>query len=148
MVLKENGQLILTDGVFGEALSRLRASREHLWREYGLASPPAAGDPVFTRGGDIVGTGAVVLAVMMRRPLRVDEYPDAVADLVIDATAGKPEWGPALRRWLQQALQLSARLATPAECSAAFDGVLQTATRRREGVRALLSELFSPVRVG
>ena len=45
MVLKENGQLMLTDGVFGEVLSRLRVSQDHLWREYGLALPSVAGDP-------------------------------------------------------------------------------------------------------
>jgi len=148
MVLKENGQLMLTDGVFGEVLSRLRVSSDHLWREYGLALPSVAGNPAFDHRGDIVGTGAVVLALMMRRPLRVAEYPHAAADLVMAATAGLPEWGPALRRWLQQSLQLSSAFTTSAECSAAFAGVLQTATRRREGARALLSELFSPVRVG
>jgi hypothetical protein len=71
-----------------------------------------------------------------------------MADLVMAATAGLPEWGPPLRGWLQQALQLRAPFATSVVCTAAFAGVLQTATRRREGARALLSELFSRVRVG
>lgn len=148
MVLKENGQLLLTDGVFAEALSRLRASRDRLWHDYGLALPPCSGDPVFDQRGDIVGTGAVVLALMLRRPLGASEYPHAVADLVMTATAGLPEWGSALRGWLQRALQLSTAFATSAECGASFDRVLQTATRRREGARALLSELFSPLPVG
>ena len=148
LVLKENGQLMLTDGVFAEALSRLRVSREHLWREYGLAMPSAAGDAVFDHRADIAGIGAVVLALMLRRPLREAEYPAAMADLAMTATASLPEWGPPLRSWLQQALQLRAPFSTSAECNAAFAGVLQTATRRRDGARALLSELFSPVRVG
>lgn len=148
MVLKENGQLMLTDGVFAEALSGLRASRDHLWREYGLAMPSTPGDAVFDQRADIAGTGAVVLALMLRRPLRAAEYPAAVPDLVMAATAGLPEWGPSLRSWLQQALQLRTPFSTSAECSASFAGVLQTATRRRDGARALLSELFSPVRVG
>jgi hypothetical protein len=71
-----------------------------------------------------------------------------MADLTMAATASLPEWGPPLRNWLQQALQLRASFSTSAECSASFAGVLQTATRRRDGARALLSELFSPVRVG
>lgn len=148
MVLKENGQLLLTDGVFSEALSRLRANRDRLWREYGLAVPASDGDPIFDQRGDIVGTGAIVLALLMRRPLRGSEYPHAIADLVVTATAGLPEWGLALRGWLQQALQLSTPFATSALCGVSFDRVLQTATRRREGARALLSELFSPLRVG
>ena len=148
MVLKENGQLMLTDGVFAEALSRLRVSREHLWREYGLAIPPTEGEPAFDQRADITGMGAVVLALMLRRPLRAAEYPGAMPDLVAAATASLPEWGPPLRSWLQQALHLRMPFSTSAECSASFAGVLQTATRRREGARALLSELFSPVRVG
>ena len=148
MVLKENGQLMLTDGVFAEALSRLRVSREHLWREYGLAMPLAAADAVFDHRADIAGVGVVVLALMLRRPLRAAEYPTAMADLTMAATASLPEWGPPLRSWLQQALQLRAPFSTSAECCASFAGVLQTATRRRDGARALLSELFSPVRVG
>jgi hypothetical protein len=147
MVLKENGQLMLTDGVFADALSRLRVSRDHLWREYGLAIP-ATGDPAFDQRADITGTGAVVLALMLRRPLRAAEYPTAIPDLLMAATASLPEWGPPLRSWLQQALHLRTPFSTSAECSASFAGVLQTATRRREGARALLSELFSPVRVG
>lgn len=148
MVLKENGQLMLTDGVFAEALARLRVSREQFWRDYGLAMPPAAGDPTFDQRADLTGTGAVVLALMLRRPLRAAEYPGAMPDLVMAATASLPEWGPPLRSWLQQALHLRKPFSTSAECSAAFAGVLQTATRRREGARALLSELFSPVRIG
>jgi len=148
MVLKENGQLMLTDGVFGEALSRLRAGRDHLWREYGLAMPLVASDPVFDHRADIAGTGAVVLALMIRRPLRVAEYPRDLDELVMASTARLPEWGPALRSWLQRALQLNSAFATSAGCSASFAGVLQRATRRREGARALLSELFSPIQVG
>ena len=148
MVLKENGQLMLTDGVFAEALSRLRVSRDRLWRDYGVAVPPAAGVAVLDQRADIAGTAAVVLSLILRRPLRVDEYPGALPDLVMAATASLPEWGRPLRNWLQQALHLRPPFSTSAECSASFAGVLQTATRRREGARALLSELFSPVRVG
>jgi hypothetical protein len=148
MVLKENGQLMLTDGVFADALARLRLSRDRLWREYGLAVPPAAGDATIDQRADIAGMGAVVLALMLRRPLRAGEYPAAIPELVIAATAALPEWGPPLRSWLQQALHVRAPFSTAVECSASFAGVLQTATRRRDGARALLSELFSPVRVG
>jgi hypothetical protein len=146
LVLRENGQLALTDGVFAEALGRLRLSRDHLWRRYRLALPPAASEPVIDQLADIAGVGVVVLSLMLRRPLRDAEYPTAIADLIMAATAPLPEWGAALRIWLQQAIHLRAPFTSSAEATSAFGGVLQMATRRREGARALLAEMFSVAR--
>jgi hypothetical protein len=146
LILRENGQLALTDGVFAEALGRLRLSRDRFWRQYHLALPPAASEPVLDQLADITGVGVVVLSLLLRRPLRDAEYPTAMADLVMAATAPLPEWGPAMRIWLQQALQLRACFSSSAEATSAFGGVLQMATRRREGTRALLAEMFSVAR--
>jgi len=64
-------------------------------------------------------------------------------DLIMAATAPLPEWASAMRSWLQQALHLRAPFSSSAEATSAFDGVLQSATRRREGARALLAGMFS-----
>jgi hypothetical protein len=146
LILRENGQLALTDGVFAEAVSRLHWSRDRLWRQFGLALPPAANEAVLDQRGDVAGVAAVVLALLLRRPLREAEYPTATADLIMAATAPLPEWGGAMRCWLQQALQLRAPFSSSEEATSAFSGVLQTATRRREGARALLAEMFSVAR--
>jgi hypothetical protein len=146
LVLRENGQLALTDGIFADALGRLRWGRDRLWRQFHIALPAAANEPVFDHAGDIAGVGAVVLALLLRRPLREAEYPSAVADLIMAATLPLPEWGPAMRDWLQQALPLRTPFSSSAEASSAFSGVLQMATRRREGARALLAEMFSVAR--
>jgi hypothetical protein len=146
LVLKENGQLALTDGIFAEALGRLRWGRDRLWRQFNLTLPPAANEPVLDQSGDIAGVGAVILGLLLRRPLREAEYPTAIADLIMAATAPLPEWGPAMRDWLQQALPLRTPFSSSAEAASAFSGVLQMATRRREGARALLAEMFSVAR--
>jgi hypothetical protein len=146
LVLRENGQLALTDGVFAEALGRLRLSRDQLWRQYRLALPPAASEPVLDQCADITGVGVIVLSLLLRRPLREAEYPTALADLIMAATAPLPEWGAAMRMWLQQALQLRPGFSSSADATSAFSGVLQMATRRREGARALLAEMFSTAR--
>jgi hypothetical protein len=146
LVLKENGQLALTDGIYADALGRLRWSRDRLWRQFNVALPAAANEAVFDHAADIAGVGAVILALLLRRPLREAEYPSAIADLVMAATAALPEWGPAMRDWLQQALPLRAPFSSSAEASSAFSGVLQIATRRREGARALFAEMFSVAR--
>lgn len=146
LILRENGQLALTDGIFAEAIGRLRWSRERLWRQFGVALPSAANEAVFDQPGDIAGVAAVILALLLRRPLRPAEYPTAIPDLIMAATASLPEWSSAMRDWLQQALQLRSSFSSSAEATSAFDGVLQRATRRREGARALLAEMFSTAR--
>ena len=124
----------------------LRLSRERIWRQFGVALPSAANEAVFDQPADIAGVGAVILALILRRPLRPAEYPTAIPDLIMAATAPLPEWGPAMRDWLQQALQLRSGFSSSADATSAFDGVLQRATRRRDGARALLAELFSVAR--
>jgi hypothetical protein len=146
LILRENGQLAVTDGVFAEAIGRLHWSRDRLWRQFGLALPPAANEAVLDQVGDVTGVAAVVLALLLRRPLREAEYPTATADLIMAATAPLPEWGGAMRCWLQQALQLRTAFSSSEEATSAFSGVLQSATRRREGARALLAEMFSVAR--
>ena len=146
LTLRENGQLTLTDGVFAEAIGRLRWSRERIWRQFGVALPPAANEAVFDQPGDIAGVGAVILALLLRRALRPAEYPTAIPDLIMAATTPLPEWGSAMRDWLQQALQLRSPFSSSADATSAFGGVLQRATRRREGARALLAEMFSVAR--
>lgn len=145
MVLRENGQMVLTDGMFGDAIARLRRNHEQLWKEFGLVLPPAS-EPALDQRADVACIGAAILALLLRRPLRDAEYPRAMADLIVTATAPLPEWGPSMRAWLQQSLQLAAPFSSAAEASATFAGVLQIATRRREGARALLAQLFSTAR--
>ena len=147
LVLRENGQLALTDGVFADAMGRLHWSRDRLWRQFGLVLPPAACEAVFDQRGDVAGVAAAILALLLRRPLREAEYPQAIPDLIMAATIPLPEWGSAMRDWLQQALQLRTPFSSSAEATGAFSGVLQMATRRREGARALFAEMFAVARV-
>ena len=109
-VLAADGRVVLTDGVFATTLEALQLNREQLWREYGLALPAAASLPRFDQRADVTALGAIVLALVLRRSLRRDEYPRGVADLVLAATkdASSP-YGSALNMWLQQTLQLHPR---------------------------------------
>jgi len=116
VLLTNDGRLMLTDCVFGAALEVLQRNREVLWKEFGLAMPAAANLARFDQQADVAQMGALILAILLQRPLRAHEYPRGVSDLVVAATEsstapGSPGSASALRMWLQEALQIHPRLA-------------------------------------
>jgi hypothetical protein len=148
VVVSRSGIVTLTDGIFGAGLEMLRRNRPQLWREFGVALPPSATLPRFDQRCDVTQLGATVLAVMLGRVLRPDEYPRGIWDLVATITLGaKPgengSAAPALRMWLQQALCLRARstLATAVDAECAFADVQGPPIRRRAAATALQSTL-------
>lgn len=145
IVLGRDGVVTLTDAAFGPALQALGWNRERFWRECGLTLPHAATPPQFDQRADVVELGGVVLAILLRRPLRQGDY-GSIAELVMEATAPLAA-GSAVRAWLQQTLHLHPKLmyATAAEAWPALAPVLndpgRPATRTRGALRQVLSGL-------
>lgn len=140
VVITRDGSAVLTDAIFGHALEALHHNREQLWREFSLALPAAASLHRFDQRTDVSQLGAVVLAVALRRPLRADEYPRGISDLVISATPDQRGLhASALRMWLQQALQLHPRavFGTATGAHQVFAEMMAGAGFRRAGVQAL-----------
>jgi hypothetical protein len=140
IAVARTGAVTLTDAAFGTALQGLQRNREQLWREFGLALPSAANLPRFDQRADMCQLAAAVLAIVIRRPLRQDEYPRGVADLVILATADAhgPCLASILRMWLQQGLQLNSRpFNTAVDAERAFAEVAATVSERRAGMQAV-----------
>ncbi|MBI4264760.1 MAG: hypothetical protein HY657_10320 [Acidobacteria bacterium] len=140
MVLTRDGTAVLTDAWFGPALEALQQNREQLWREYGVALPAAASLPRFDQRADVTQLGAVVLAIALRRPLHSDEYPRGIGDLVVTATPfGRVSHAPALRSWLEQALQLHPRAVFGSAVGAqhVFAEILAASGLRRAGTQAV-----------
>ena len=108
VVLGREGAITMTSAVFATALETLQWNRERFWRECGLTLPAAATPPQFDQRADVVEMGGVVLAILLRRPLRVDDY-TLLPELVIEATARLP-MASAVRAWLHQALHLHTKL--------------------------------------
>jgi hypothetical protein len=111
VAVAETGSMLLLELALVKRIELLGCNREQLWRHFGLAMPPSASLPRFDRRTDVTQMAAVVLALLLRRPLAADECPRDIATLVVTATAG---WGDAslasaVRIWLQQAMQLHAR---------------------------------------
>jgi hypothetical protein len=133
IVLQRDGTTVLTGAVFVDALQALQQSREHLWRDFGIAMPMSASAPRFDQRGDVTQIGAVVLAVMQRRSLRREEYPRNTHDIAMSVSVtGDPTTDSKLRTWLQDALQLHGRVtfASAVDAARAFRDVLPAAAER------------------
>ena len=144
VLLTNDGRIMLTDCVFGAGLEVLQRNREALWKEFGLAMPAAASLARFDQQADVTQMGALILGIILQRPMRAHEYPRGVSDLVVTATEsssvpGAPGSASALRMWLQEALQIHPRLAfrSAVEAQRAFADIGSTPTGRRAGAMAL-----------
>jgi hypothetical protein len=146
VVVTHDGAVVLTDSAFGGAFDALQWGREQMWRAFGVALPMSASSHRFDQRTDVTQLAAVVLAIMLRRPLRPEEYPRAVPELVLEAT---PADGPchmnALRMWLQQALQLHARsvLSSAIDAHQMFAQVIAAAAINRRGALQPVKEIVA-----
>src|SRR5205823_4962090 len=135
--------VVITDCVFGAALEAMQRNREQLWKDFSLAMPAAASLPRFDQQSDVTQLGALVLAIVLQRQLRITEYPRGVSDLVITATESSTTAGrtsaSALRMWLQEALQIHPRLAfrSAVEAQRSFSDISSAPGSRRAGAMAL-----------
>ena len=128
LIVTPQGRLIIAEHVCGAAVEQMQYGRERLWHELRVAMPPSAGIPRFDQRGDVAGIGVVALSLILGRPLRDDEYPRGVGDLLnsaLERTALGEEQPltPPLRSWLARALQVDVRraFASAPEALAAFD---------------------------
>jgi hypothetical protein len=139
VVLTEAGTIVLTDCVYGSALESLEWSRERLWQTFGLALPSAAGFVRFDCRSDVTELGALALALLLRRPLRANDYPRNTAALVSEAAGRFGDIGSPLRTWLQDLLHLHSRAASAsaAEAGRALTDLLEAAASRRAGYHVI-----------
>jgi serine/threonine protein kinase len=131
IVVTPHARLVIVDYVLGAALEQLRFSHERYWKEFRIALPRSAGLPRFDHRADVTQIGTVALSLILGRPLRDDEYPARIGDVVAAATAmsalgGREPLTPALRAWLARALQIDLRnsFTSALEAQAALDDVL------------------------
>jgi hypothetical protein len=133
IMLQRDGSTVLTGAVFVDALQALQRSREHLWRDFGIALPTSASAPRFDQRGDVTQLGAVVLAIAERRSLRRDEYPRQTQEMALAVSVtGNPVSDSKLRTWLQDALQLHGRVTfgSAVDAARAFRDLLPAAEER------------------
>ena len=116
LVVTANGRLVIAEHVCGAAVEQMQYGRERLWHEFRVAMPPSAGIPRFDQRADVTGIGVVALSLVLGRPLRDDEFPRKLSDLLAEARERtalgdeQPLSAP-LRSWLARALQVDVRRA-------------------------------------
>jgi hypothetical protein len=112
VVVQRDGTVVLTGWAFADAMATLQKTREQLWKEFCLPTPPAADLPQFDHRSDLMQMGCLVLSLLLRRIVCGDEFPGKLGDLIGQASAGElaaASTDESLRTWLGHALQLDAR---------------------------------------
>lgn len=116
LIVTPQGRLVIAEHVCGAAVEQMQYGRERLWHELRVAMPPSAGIPRFDQRGDVTGIGVVALSLILGRPLKNDEFPRGIADLLNAARERtalgeeQPLSAP-MRSWLARALQIDVRRA-------------------------------------
>jgi hypothetical protein len=111
IVVTPAGQVVLLDWLFSHTLERLRLDRRRLWRQFGIAMPPAAGAGRFDAGADVAQAALAAVMIVIGRPLRAAEFPDglaAAASEVVEIAqiSGSARFATGLQRFLHRALPL------------------------------------------
>jgi hypothetical protein len=135
LIVTPEGRLVITEYVLGAALEQLRLPPQRYWKELRLALTPGVAAAQLDRRTDVAQLGAIALALIVGRPLRDDEYPTRVAEIVDGvraiSTTGLEPLPMAVRTWLRCALQLDARMsfASATEAHSALEGIFDVDDR-------------------
>lgn len=131
LVVTPNARLVIVEHVLGAAIEQLQYGRDRLWQEFRVAMPPSAGLPRFDHRADVTGMALVSLALILGRPLAIDEYPHRLPELLNQArersALGEEQpLSQPLRSWLERALQIDVRrsFASAPEAMAALEEVV------------------------
>ena len=145
IIVTADARVVISEYVLGAALERLRLTPQRYWQDFRIALP-AGPDAQLDRRADVTQLGAIALALIVGRPLREDEYPARVSDIVegvraISAT-GLEQLPAGVRTWLRRALQLEPHtsFASASEAFAALDGIREVNERSaRQALRAFVA---------
>jgi serine/threonine protein kinase len=127
IVVTPTGDLVITEYVFAQAIDQMGARPSELWRDLGVAVSPESGR--VDRRGDIEQVALLALTVLLGRPLRPDEYPARVRQLLTEA-CDPQRWSlvPPLRTWLSRALRLHGSFSSAVEALDTLDELLPRVT--------------------
>jgi hypothetical protein len=113
IVLTPASQVVVLDWLYGPTIQRLQFNRRRLWTEFGVASPPA-GLTKLDVHGDVSQASLAAMMIVLGRPIRENEYPDAIGTLVsevieIAQIRGSSDFASGLQAFLERTLPLPSR---------------------------------------
>jgi len=129
VIVTSDGRVVIVEHVLGAALDSLHFSPQRYWKELRIPVSPNGGAPQFDRRADVAQLGAMALALIVGRPLREDEYPARVSEIVDGVRAisstGLEQLPAGVHAWLRRALQLEARRSfeSAIDAHAELDGI-------------------------
>jgi hypothetical protein len=111
LLVTPQARLVIVEHMLGAALEQLRYSRERYWAELRVPLPAGPNGVRFDHRSDVLQIGVVALSLILGRPLRTEEFPGRIGDVVASTWAVSPRGGfeplpPGLRGWLARALQI------------------------------------------
>ena len=111
LIVTPGARIVVVEHVMGSAIAELKFSPERYWKELRIAVPSSSTPPRFDHRSDVTQIAVVALSLVLGRPLRDEETPGRLGDVVASAWANSARGGreplPAsLRAWLMTALQL------------------------------------------
>ena len=119
IVVTPDGRVLVVEHVLASALDcHTSATQERLWREFRVPVVEDDETPRFGQRTDVLQIGLVALALVLSRPLRRDEFPRRIGELLLGATETGPlgsrtPLGLGLRAWLARALQFGSQDSYP-----------------------------------
>jgi hypothetical protein len=123
-------------------------ARTPLWTEFRVPVPPVAGTARFDQMTDVMQVGVLAIALVLGRPIRRDEYPNRLHEMLLEAYAPdaldeRQAASPALRAWIHRTLQLEPRSSfrTAAEAAAAFEAALAEEPRHNVSQASVVNYL-------
>lgn len=114
IVLTPAGQVVILDSLFGPAIERLQFNRRVLWAEFGVATPAAPGPARLEIAADIAQASLAAMMIVLSRPLRENEFPEALPTLLTEVIEiaqirGGSQFASGLHTFLQRTLPLPER---------------------------------------
>lgn len=133
VVLTPHGRVVIVDHVLSQALDKLQLPRHQLWRDWRIATPPAAGPGRFDARTDLAQAGLLVLALLLGRAIDEEEYPHRLRSLlpvVLERLARRTTSRVAreLHAWLERLLPVDTRhpFASVKEAQLAFEALVSS----------------------
>jgi hypothetical protein len=84
LTLTPDGEVVVLDSLFGQALERLQFNRRRLWTKFQIAMSPAAGPARFDFAADVSQASLAAMMIVVGRMLREDEVPRGLTSLLAE----------------------------------------------------------------
>jgi hypothetical protein len=138
VVVRPDGHIVLVEHGLSTAVEQLQMGRAQLWSQFRIAAPSGAGATRLDQLTDLMQLGVLALALLLGRPIRCDEYPVRLQELLAQAADAERATtlhtpSRSLRAWILRTLQFESRAAfrTATDAAAALESLASDEPRLR-----------------